>query len=208
MAELNETKVRKKDISTITDSKKLKLLADGKALGLRLVSYTDRISAEKYLDEGMPFGSDMGAHELENFVVPLLSANHDGTIRFQQAGDPESVTATNVNLLATRKRLSTGWSTCTMLFVFPDDPARYREITAVQQSRAPDNAYTAEEIYLTYTIQWLNKFIDFNGTQQLIPRSFIGGFIDLDSRELIRNIHYSESFVQSEDAKGKLVGAL
>lgn len=208
MSEQKELKVRNRDLDAINESKKFKLLADGKALGLRLVSYTDRISAEKFLDEGMPFGSDLGAHELEDAVTPLLSANHDGTLEYRQAGDPDSVTSTNIRLLATRQRLISGWSTCTMLIVFPDDPNRYREITRLQNNRTTDNAYTAEEIYITYTIQWLNKFIEFNADgKQIIPRAFIGGFIDLDAKELIRNIHYSESFIQSQEAKNRLPGA-
>lgn len=205
MANTKELKVRERDRRFITEDRKLKLLADGKALGLRLVCYTDRISAESFIDNGMPFGTDLGAHEMDETLTPLLSANHDGTLRYQQAGDPDSVTATNIELLATRERLISGWSTCTMLIVFPDDPNRYREISQLQANRAPDNAYTAEEIYVTLTIKWLNNFIDFSPDgKQLIPRSFIGGFIDLDKKELVRNIHYSETFIQSADAKSRL----
>ncbi len=205
MSELNDLKTRHRDVKVISDDKKLKLLASGNALGLRLISYTDRISAEKFLEEGLPFGTSLGASELETVFVPLLSANHDGSLKYQPAGDPDSVTQTNINLLATRKRLVTGWSTCTMLIVFPDDVTRYRQISELQAQRAPNDAYTAEEIYITLTRQWLNRFVDFNNAgQQIVPRAFIGGFVDLDEKELVMNIHYSESFVQSEEAKRRL----
>ena len=190
--ELNETKVRSRDVKAISNGKKLRLLADGKAPGLRLISYADRPSAEKYLETGIPFGTDLGATELQSIFIPLLSANHDGTLRYQQAGDPDSVTLTNINLLATRKRIESGWTSCVMLIVFPDSPGRYREISNLQASRAPNDAYAAEEIYLTLTRQWLNHFIDFTPLgQQIVPRAFIGGFVDLEKKELVRNIHYS-----------------
>lgn len=207
MSEINETKVRNRDVVTITENRKLKLLAAGNALGLRLVGYTDRISAEQYLEDGMPFGTDLGANDLEASFVPLLSSNHDGTLRYQPAGAVESVTLTNTNLIATRKRLERGWTTCTMLIVFPDDSARYREISQLQAARVSDDTYSADEIYMTLTLQWLNHFIDFDASgRQIIPRAFIGGFVDLDSKELIRNIHYSESFMQTEEARRRLPG--
>lgn len=204
MLQKAETKVRDKDVKRFGNSD-IKALASGAAAGLRLVRYCTRAEAEGYLESGLPFGTSLGAHELKDSVVPLFNANNEGILEYHTASDPQSTTLLNLELIATRRRLEKGWTNCTLLIVFPDDEKRYREITTLQNNSTEDSSYSREDIYVTFTIQWLNQFVDFTPTgQQIIPRAFIGGFIDLDKMELVRNIHYSESFLQSETAKQKL----
>lgn len=200
-----ETKVKDREVRAIERSS-FQLLASGTAPGLRLVSYTLRELAESYLEHGFPFGSTLGAHELKGPAMPLFNANNEGVLNYQTPGDPAAVTRLNLELLATRKRLESGWTNATLLIVFPDDDRRYRAIDQLRNTQSDEEeTYSKEDIYVTYTIQWLNQYIDFDPSgQQVIPRAFIGGFIDLDKMELVRNIHYGESFAQSEAARQRL----
>lgn len=199
-----ETKVKDKEVRSLEKSS-FKSLASGTAPGLRLVSYVVRQEAESYLEHGFVFGSSLGAHELKGPTTPLYNANNEGILNYQTPGDPAALAKLNEELLVTRRRLEKGWTNTTLLFVFPDDDRRYRTIDQLRNEQGDDETYSKEDIYITYTIQWLNQFIDFNPVgQQIVPRAFIGGFIDLDKMELVRNLHYGESFVQSSTAKQRL----
>lgn len=201
-------KVKDKDAIKIAEDAVLSQFINPEAEGLRIIYYAGRLQAEQILEWGLPFGTGMGAKELAETTVPLMSTLNEGTLRYQPVGESDSMKNINSNLLATRRRTEKGWTDCVVLIIFPDSPDRYAAINKAVITSEASLGSSREKIYIGQTYKWLNYYIDFseNG-QQLIPRSLIAGFIDLPSMELVRNIHYGESFIQSDQARVKLQAA-
>lgn len=196
------------DIRTVTTHGDIAIQAQPNQPGLRLVYRASTQDIDDIFQNGIHFGTELGSRDLFGLVSSLHSSSNHGSIEYLPDLPPDAATAANINTLASRKSIGSSETTNAVVIVsFPDKPSRYDEIRHILDSSDHSDTYSASDIYVVLTLQWINYFIDFdqNG-QQIIPHNFIVGCIDLDAPRFLPNSHYNESFTQSQYAKQRLTG--
>lgn len=196
------------DIRAVSNHGEIAIQGQPNQPGLRL-AYLANTQEIDYFKNGIAFGTDMGAQDLFGLSLPLHSDTNHGVLEYIPDLPPDEATAVNIKTLASRKSIGNETTNAVFIISFPDKPSRYEEIRHILNSPDHSDTYSASDIYVVLTLQWINYFIDFNQDgQQIIPRNFIVGCVDLETPQFLPNPHFNEPFTQSQQAKQKLTSAI
>lgn len=195
------------DIRLVSTHGEIAIQAQPNQPGLRLAYRANIGDTDNIFESGIQFGTELGAQDLFGLLSPLHSSTNHGSLEYLPDLPPDEATAANIKTLAGRKSIGNESSNAVIIIAFPDKPSRYEEIRSILNNPDHSDTYSASDVYVVLTLQWINYFLDFDsGGHQIIPRSFIVGCIDLDNPKFIPNPHYNEPFTQSQQAKQNLAG--